>query len=133
MAKTRGIKKYNISKYRLGELYNFCLQYNEWKEELKYNTHTMKGINLSDMPKGRNTISDPTAALTIRRIELSNKCHLIEQTAIETDEELHSYILKAVTEDLPYTYLSMVLGMPCGRDMYYELRKKFFWLLSMKR
>lgn len=50
--------------------------------------------------------------------------------AIETDPYLYSYILKGVTEEKPYTYLKTTLGMPCGKDMYYDRYRRFFWLLN---
>ena len=132
MAKTRGIKQYNISKHHFGELCNFCLQYREWQDELKYKTDTVKSIEITDMPKGSSG-SDATADLAIRRAELQRKCELIEQTAIETDTELYQYLIKAVTEDLPYSYLRSVMGIPCGKNTYYNARRKFFWILSKKR
>lgn len=55
---------------------------------------------------------------------------MVEITAIEADPCLHSYIIKGVTEGRSYTYLKTVLGIPCGKDMYYDGYRKFFWLLS---
>jgi len=105
-------KKYQISKRRFAELYNFCLQYNEWKDELQYKT------------------DNPSAD---RRKELSDKCKLVEQTAIEAGPDIYPYLFKAVTNDLSYNYLKTVMGIPCGKDMYYDRRKKFYWLLSQKK
>lgn len=31
---------------------------------------------------------------------------------------IYIYILKAVTEELSYTYLRTKMGIPCSRDMY---------------
>ena len=77
--------------------------------------------------------SDVTQNLAIRRAELRNKCELIEMTAVEADAELYQYILKAVTnEGITYNYLKMVCNIPCGKDMYYDRRRKFYWLLSQK-
>ena len=58
---------------------------------------------------------------------------MVERVAKETDDELWFYILKAVTEDLSYNYLKSRLEMPCGKDMYYDRYRKFFWLLSKER
>lgn len=124
--------KYKISKHRFAEVYHFCMQYNEWKDELKYRIDTVEGIELTDMPKAHGG-SDSTARLAIRRAELRHKCELVEQTAIEADPEIYPYILKAVTnEGIGYNYLKMVMDIPCGRDMYYDRRRKFYWLLSSK-
>lgn len=108
------------------------MQYNEWKDELKYKTDTVKSIEVTDMPTSRGS-GNATASLAIRRAELQKKCELIEQTAIEADPDIHQYIIKGVTTDYAtYKYLSQVLDMPCGKDMYYNRRRKFYWLLSNK-
>lgn len=123
--------KYNINKYRFRELYYFCLQYNEWKEELKSNVHTVKSIQISDMPSSHGC-HDQTADLAERRVALKEKCELIERTAIETDAEIYQYIIEGVTRDYAtYNYLNSK-GMPCGRDVYYDRRRKFYYLLSKK-
>ena len=58
---------------------------------------------------------------------------MVERIAAETDKALSYYIPKAVTEDLSYNYLKTKLDMPCGKDMYYDRHRKFFWLLSLER
>lgn len=126
------LKKYGISPNRFRELYYFCLQYNEWKDELTYKCDTVKSVKITDMP-GAHQTSDDTELLATRRAELSRKCELIEQTAIEAGADLYQYIIKAVTnEGITYNYLSAVMDIPCGKDMYYDRRRKFYWLLSKK-
>lgn len=128
------MKKYNISPHRFMELYHFCLQYNEWRDELKYKADTLKSVQITDAPAAGGGVSDGTARLAARRVELEKNCELIEQTAIEADAEIYPYILKAVTnEGISYKYLKMVCDIPCGKDMYYDRRRKFFWLLSQKK
>ena len=52
LGKTRALNtKYGISKHRFRELYYWCLQYNEWKDELKYKTDTVKAVEAHDMPR----------------------------------------------------------------------------------
>ena len=55
-----------------------------------------------------------------------DRINLIEQTAHEADSYLYEYIIKGVTEGKSYTYLKTVMGIPCGRDMYYDRYRKFF-------
>lgn len=125
--------KYKISKHRFLELHHFCMQYQEWKDELKYLTDTVKGIDYSEEIKGAGT-GNATEQLAIRRSELQRKCELIEQTAIEADPEICQYILEGVTVDYAsYKYLKEIKGIPCGKDMYYHRRRKFYWLLSRKK
>lgn len=124
--------KYNISKHRFLELYHFCMQYNEWRNELKYNKDTVRSIGITDMPTSHNA-GDATADLAIRRADLRRKCELIEQTAIEADAEIYEYIIKGVANDwATYPYMQGVMGIPCSRNTYYSRRRKFFWLLSKK-
>ena len=53
--------------------------------------------------------------------------------AKEADEYLYEYILKEITEGISYTYLKTAMKIPCGKDMYYDRYRKFFWLLSNSR
>ena len=65
---------------------------------------------------------------------LEKNCRLIEQTALEADPDIYQYLLKAVTQEgVTFWYLKKIMDMPCGRTMYYDRRKKFYWLLSHKR
>ena len=99
-------KKYDISKHRFLELYHFCMQYSEWKDELKYKKDTVRSIEVTDMPTSHGN-GDATANLAVRRAELQRKCELIEQTAIEADPDIYQYIIKGVTTEYA-TYLSLI-------------------------
>lgn len=125
-------KKYGVSPYRFRELYYFCLQYPEWKEELKHNTDTVGAVDNDGLPHGAN-ISDQTGSLAARRADLARKCEAIEQAAIESDPIIYPYILQAVTSrGVTFHYLKTMSGIPCERDMYYDRRRKFYWILSKK-
>ena len=58
---------------------------------------------------------------------------MVEQAAMDADEYLWHYILRAVTEGLSYTYLKSRLDIPCSKDTYYDRYRRFFWLLSEAR
>ena len=134
MGKVRPLnnKRYEISKHRFYELYHHCLQYNEWKDELRYTTDTVKSIQISDMPHGSG-VGNPTSNLAMRRVMLSDKVDLIENTAKEADADIWQYIVKDVTnENISYTYLSQIMNIPCGKNYYYDKRRKFFYLLAKK-
>lgn len=125
--------KYWIDKHRYYELKHFCLQYLTWKrtyaaiDELSISTSKFEQTISSSSP------SDLTAKYAIRKAYYSEKIDLIEQIARAADEDLYDYILKAVTEGLSYTYLKTKLEIPCGRDMYYDRYRRFFWLLNEAR
>ena len=125
--------KYWISKHRYYELKHFCLQYPNWKKIVLevYNSNVSSSI-VERIPS-INRPSDPTGNLAILNLYYLERIKLIEKIAAETDKQLSYYILKGVTEGLSYTYLKTRLEMPCGRDMYYDRYRRFFWLLSQER
>lgn len=134
MSKTRNLlSKYNLSKHRFMELMHFCLQYEDWKRALN-NLATIKSPEISDMPKGRGLTTDVTAELGIKRAELEHNCMLIEDAARAADESLYEYIIYAVThEDVTYKYLSTVKHIPCSRNTWYAVRRKFYYMLDKKK
>ncbi len=125
--------RYWISKHRHYELKHFCLQYTDWKRTYSYlNGNTIVATNLERLPSG-NEIGDPTADVAVQKAYYLERIELIEKTAEAADKYLSEYILKAVTEGISYTYLKFTMDVPCGRDMFYDRYRRFFWLLSKER
>lgn len=125
--------KYWISKHRYYELKHFCLQYPEWKRIHDELCDLNVPLSMIENTSTSNTPGDPTAKRALMRMIYSEKIKLIEKIAIETDPYLYSYIIKGATEAKSYAYLKTMLDMPCGRDMYYDRYRKFFWLLDKAR
>lgn len=123
--------KYWIDRHRHYELKHFCLQYPEWKRA--YRSHPSISSSISENPSRSSSYGDPTAKQAMRKTYYMERIKLIERIAGEADENLHNYILKAVTEGLSYTYLRTKMDIPCSRDMYYDRYRKFFWLLDNAR
>ena len=125
--------KYYIDKHRYYELKHFCLQYGEWKKAHAYcNESIIFTSQYTGLPTS-GTPGDLTAKYALKKAQYAEKIHLIERLVKESDDFLYPYLLKAVTEGLSYTYLKTTLEIPCGRDMYYDRYRKFFWLLSEHR
>lgn len=126
--------KYWISKHRFYELSHYCMQYNEWKDEYRtLESQMIKGIDYDGMPHGTD-VGNPTESIGIRMAELRDKIETVESVAEETDPVLAKYILKAVTnEDVTFNYLKQFMDMPCEKDMYYDRRRKFYWLMNQRR
>lgn len=125
--------KYGISKHKFLQAYHFCMQYNEWKDELKYKVDTVRSSENDGMPRGKGGTSNPTEQIAIKRAELEKKCEIVEKTAIEAAPDIYQWIIKAVTnEGITYTYLQEYMNIPCGKKLYYDRRRKFYYLLSMK-
>lgn len=125
--------KYWIEKHRYYELKHFCLQYLTWKKTYRALEELGMSSSIFDRLPSSNIPGDLTAKYAIRKTYYSDKINMIEKAAMEADEDLYIYILKAVTEGLSYTYLKTRLEIPCSRDMYYDRYRKFFWLLNESR
>lgn len=123
---------YWIDRNRYYELKYFCLQYPSWKKVYNsidgYSSHTYNLVQTST-----NASSNQTLQYIERRLLYFERMKIVEQTAINTDPNLASYILKAVTEGLSYANLESRLEIPCGRDTYYKRYRRFFWLLDQAR
>ena len=126
-------KKYYIDKHRYYELKHFCLQYNEWKKAYASCNDAIIFASRFERESSTNVPSDITAKYGMMKAQYNKRIKLIEQCAMNADDFLYRYILKAVTEGLSYTHLKAKLEIPCGRDMYYDRYRKFFWLLSEAR
>ena len=125
--------KYYIDKHRHYELKHFCLQYPNWKRTYaEIDKGSTAVSNFNKVPVG-NLPCDPTCKRATAKVRLSKRIELIEKIAKETDDYICDYILKAVTEGLSYTYLKSRLDIPCGKDMYYDRYRRFFWLLNKAR
>lgn len=125
---------YYISRHRYYELKHFCLQYPEWRKKYLYlrNKESVAVPNVNN-PAYTNEYSDRTAKIALERAFYRSCMEMVESTAEDADYEIGNYIFKAVTEGRSYDYLKTRLSMPCGRDMYYNRYRKFFWLLDKTR
>jgi hypothetical protein len=122
---------YYLTKHRFYEVYHYAMQYQEWKDEYRTTEQTMRGIAYDGVKVKSSGSGDTLGRVAIRLTELSEKIEMLEAVAKETDKDLSEYILRGVTdEQVTYNYLSMVLHIPCSRNTYYSLRRKFYWLLS---
>lgn len=125
--------KYWIPKHRYYELKHFCLQYTLWKKAYDEVIDLKSSLSSLERTSSSNIPSDLTSKYAIQKAYYSERINIIEKSAMEADRDLYSYLLKAVTEGLSYTYLKTQLNIPCSRDTYYDRYRRFFWLLSESR
>lgn len=121
------LSDYNISRAKYNELKYFCMQYSEKKQEL-HKGYGLGAVVNDGLPKG-NTPGNPTERAAVRNTMLRKDIELIEQTAMAADADIYPWILKNVTEGIPYEWLDV----PAGRRQFYEARRYFFFLLAQKR
>lgn len=99
------LEKNGISRMAYRELVYFCLQYGEKRE---------KAETEGSAPKRGNLLRDTA---------------MIEEAAREAAPAFCGELLRNVTAGTPYGKLKV----PCGRRQFYDVRRKFFIILSQKR
>lgn len=125
--------KYRLNKHRHYELKHFCLQYPLWKQLYSEFDDPSYPLSMIEWAPTSNLSGDPTAKRALMKAYYSERIELIDRVARDVDPYLWDYIVKGVTESLSYTYLKTKLGIPCSRDVYYKLYRRFFWLLDKAR
>ena len=123
--------EYYVEKHRFLELKHFCLQYPIWKEAYC----SLDGLSKrpTDLLIFSKTVESPTEKCAIAKQYYLERMTMIENACYQTDKELCSYILHAVTEERSYESLLQKYSIPCCREYYYKLYRKFFYILSKLR
>ena len=125
--------QYWIEKHRYYELKHLCLQYPIWKKaHASIDGMVRNNIRLEQFGNTYR-VNDVTAKCAEAKSHYSALMNLIEGVAVDTDEALCAYILQAVTHGWSYDTLKVRLDIPCCKDTYYNLYRKFFWLLNKAR
>ena len=124
---------YYIDRERYYELKHFCRQYPIWKKA--YNALDGLSRRPADLELFNNPskISDPTARCAEARAFYSQRMEMVERCAREADPKLYQYIMSYVTKGDAYCVLKMRDHIPCCKDVFYEVARKFFWLLNKVR
>lgn len=120
--------KYYIDKHRYYELKHFCLQYPSWKKKLINFEYMLRRD--ADISVDSNQVSDPTERMVEVRDLYLTRTEIIETAAAVTDRLLGPYILEGVTNGLSYEKLNARKQIPCNKDTYYQLYRKFFFILN---
>lgn len=124
--------KYYISKYRYYELKYYCLQYPEWKKELLECQEEIVATSSLILKRKEKRLEDRVSEIAIRKNSLERKIETIVSSCKLTDSSIWSFILKAVTEGMSWTHLSVALNIPCSKEYYYHRYHKFFYILDSK-
>ena len=121
---------YWLERHRYYELKHFCLQYPCWQKTLSL----MDGYSGESRPvcptRGGTLPGDPTHTAAEARAYCLDRIEMVKRAAMETDEVLGNYILLAVTHGYSYNTMSMRHNLPCCRETWYALYRRFFWTLS---
>lgn len=110
---------------------HFALQYPNWVQELRTEPDTSKAITYDEERVQTSGGYDACSETAMRRYMLEKKKKLVEDTVREVAPEIYDYLLLGVAYGWTFWQLQEK-GMPCGKDMYYDRRHKFYYLLAQK-
>lgn len=128
---SKEIQVYKIDPLRCEELRRVCWQFNSMKRQAAdfIAAPSYPAPAGSNGPRGRH--SDPTAKAAIRREFLLRRIRAIEQCARTAGGDCYGGLLLGVTtRGSSYEWLRINGHIFCGRNQYFEMRQKFFWLLD---
>ena len=125
--------KFRIERHRYYELKHFCLQYPGWTRSLASIEETIAAPAELIRICNTNNIADPVSKCVEARMFYLDRIAMVEKAAKSADPDLASYILKGVTQGLSYDVMAARYQIPCSKDVYYDLYREFFLLLSKSR
>lgn len=127
----KNLKKYQLkSPYRKRELLLVCRQYPEWISELD-SMADLKAVTNDGLPHS-SSVGDPTGNAVTKREKLHNKVLIVERTAREAGGDIADVLLLAMTKGYSFADLKQKNILFLEKDMYYERRAKFLFLLDKR-
>ena len=136
MSKYRALSrknKYFIPKEDYLTAIHYSLRYPLWKQELDSFANTTKAIvyDKDNVKTSGDYDSTYEAAVKIAEGDIAKKVHLIDNTITLAAEGFEDFLRLGVCYGLTFNQLKNK-GMPCERDMYYEMRRHYYYELSKK-
>lgn len=118
-----------LSKHEYLMTKHFAMQYAEWKKQkAEIETRIAYGFKIGGVQHEK--VYCPVEAAQEDAERYSCRIDLIEQIAKIAGEDIWQIVLVGVTTDCNYEYLRLVKNIPCCKDTYYKMYRKFFWLLN---
>lgn len=125
---------YFLPRHRYLELVHLCLQFDDMVTERRaILDSTNRAVQIREDAVSGGGQGSPTEAAGIRIAELSRKIDAIMACAEAAGgPRMAPRILRNVTKESSYDQLAAREAgpLPVGRRRFYEMRRRFFWLLD---
>ena len=123
--------KYYIPKEDYLTAIHYSLRYPLWKEEVADMANTAKAI-VYDKDKVQSSSGyDSTYEAAVRIQEKQSKIQLIDDTIMLVADGLDYWLRLGVCYGLNFDQLKGK-GMPCERDKYYLMRRRYYFEISKR-
>lgn len=112
-------------------LLHYCRRYPLWVAELKAEPDTSRAIVYDKDRVQTSGDFNPTEEIAMRRAEIASKKKELEEVARTVDSSIYEWLILGVCYGMTYYQLQQ-RGIPCGKDMYYDRRRKFYYQMSKR-
>lgn len=120
---------YYISKHEYLMAKHFALQYNDWKKA-KGEIERRVGSGFRIREGHDQAVVSPVEKAMEDSEKYAFRMDLVERAAKIAGEDIWEIVLIGVTTECNYEYLRLIKGIPCCKDVYYRMYRKFFWELN---
>ena len=136
MSKYRALSrknKYYIPKEDYLTAIHYSLRYPIWRQEIDAIADTAKAIRYDKDNVQSSGDFDATfeAAVKLTESTIAKKVKLIDDTISQVSKGMDNWLRLGVCYGLTFDQLKNK-GMPCERDMYYEIRRHYYYELSKR-
>lgn len=123
--------KYYIPKEDYLTAIHYSLRYPVWKQEIDAIADTAKAIRYDKDNVQSSGDYDATfeAAVKLSESTIASKVKLIDDTISQVSKGMDNWLRLGVCYGLTFEQLKQK-GMPCERDMYYDIRRHYYYELS---
>lgn len=123
--------KYYIPKEDYLTAIHYSLRYPLWKEEVADMANTARAITYDKDKVQTSSDYDSTFEAAVRIQEKQHKLQLIDDTIHDVADGLDYWLRLGVCYGLTFDQLKGK-GMPCEKDKYYLVRRRYYYELSKK-
>lgn len=125
--------QYYLPKHTYLMCIHYALQYRDWKARLDSDRDSRGAIRYDKDRVQTTGDYDSTSEIAMKMVEIEAKCKLIDDAIViacdgsNIDHWLRLGVCYGFT-----VYQLLDDDMPCGKDMYYRIRQRFYYELSKK-
>lgn len=125
--------KYYLPKHTHLTCIHYAMQYRDWKAQLDELRDTRGAIAYDKDHVQTSNDYDSTSETAMRMIEIKDKCAIIDSCInLACDSaNIENFLRLGVCYGFNYNRLRQN-GIPCGKNLYYEIRRRFYYELSKK-
>ena len=125
--------QYYLPKHTYLTCIHYALQYRDWVAMLTADRDTRGAIRYDKDKIQTSNDFDSTSATAMKMVEISEKVNMIDDIIYDVCDgsNLERWVKLGVCYGFAYFQL-MQDGMPCGKNIYYEIRQKFYFELAKK-